>query len=85
MIMRALNTAGQDDGEKLIAYQKEIEELNVTVEDLSIELAGKTNRIEELCRLANDSRDAMEHIKSQVIINYYYYNYFSSQPFLLIM
>lgn len=66
MIMRVLNTAGQDDSEKLVANHKQIEELNATVEGLSNELTEKTNRIEELCRLANDFRDDTERIKTEV-------------------
>lgn len=65
--MRALNTMpGQDDGEKLASNQKQIEELNDTVEGLKNELTEKTNRIEELCRLANDFRDDTERIKIEV-------------------
>lgn len=69
MIMRALNTLpGQDDSEKLITNQKQIEELNATVDSLKNELSEKTNRIEELCRLANDFRDDTERIKTEVCI-----------------
>lgn len=68
MIIRALNTlAGHDDSEKLTTNQKQIEELNITVEVLRNELSEKTNRIEELCRLANDFRDDTERIKAEVI------------------
>lgn len=67
MIMRALNTLpGQDDSEKLVSNQRQIEELKVTVDELKTELTEKTNRIEELCRLANDSRDSTELIKVEV-------------------
>lgn len=67
MIMRALNTSpGQDDSEKLASNQKEIEVLNVTVDELKNELTEKTNRIEELCRLANNFRDDTERIKIEV-------------------
>lgn len=67
MIMRALNTLpGQDDSEKLVTNQKLIEELNTTVDSLKNELSEKTNRIEELCRLANDFRDDMDRIKTEV-------------------
>lgn len=67
MIMRALNTSpGQDDSEKLASNQKEIEALNVTVDELKNELTEKTNRIEELCRLANNFRDDTERIKIEV-------------------
>lgn len=86
--MRALNTVGQDDGEKLIANQKQIEELNETVEGLNNELAEKTNRIEELCRLANDFRDDTERIKTEVrtnlfvdIFKFVYTRYFFSTQF----
>jgi len=69
MIMRALNTLpGQDDSEKLVTNQKQIEELNATVDSLKNELSEKTNRIEELCRLANDFRDDTERIKTEVCI-----------------
>jgi len=69
MIMRALNTLpGQDDSEKLVTNQKQIEELNATVESLKNELSEKTNRIEELCRLANDFRDDTDRIKTEVCI-----------------
>lgn len=86
--MRVLNTAGQDDSEKLIVNQKQIEELNATIEGLSNELTEKTNRIEELCRLANDFRDDTERIKTEVCRRLYisylpirlfstdFYNYF---------
>lgn len=89
MIMRALNTAGQDDSEKLITSQKQIEELNATVEKLNNELAEKTNRIEELCRLANDFRDDSERLKTDVIIIYlfniwYYYFHFPNLLFSII-
>ncbi|XP_026818724.1 general vesicular transport factor p115 [Rhopalosiphum maidis] len=67
MIMRALNTLpGQDDSEKLVTNQKLIEELNVTVDSLKNELSEKTNRIEELCRLANDFRDDTDRIKTEL-------------------
>jgi len=67
MIMRALNTLpGQDDSEKLVTNQKLIEELNTTVDSLKNELSEKTNRIEELCRLANDFRDDTDRIKTEV-------------------
>lgn len=67
MIMRALNTLpGQDDSEKLVTNQKQIEELNITVDCLKNELSEKTNRIEELCRLANDFRDDTDRIKTEV-------------------
>lgn len=65
--MRALNTLpGQDDSEKLASNQKQIDELNSTVDSLKNELVEKTNRIEELCRLANDFRDDTERIKTEV-------------------
>jgi hypothetical protein len=65
--MRALNTLpGQDDSEKLVSNQKLIEELNATVDSLKNELSEKTNRIEELCRLANDFRDDTDRIKTEV-------------------
>jgi len=65
--MRALNTLpGQDDSEKLVTNQKQIEELNITVDCLKNELSEKTNRIEELCRLANDFRDDTDRIKTEV-------------------
>jgi peptidoglycan hydrolase CwlO-like protein len=65
--MRALNTLpGQDDGEKLVSNQKEIDELKATVDELKTELTEKTNRIEELCRLANDSRDDTDRMKTEV-------------------
>lgn len=68
MIMRALNTLpGHDDGEKLTTNLKQIEDLNITIDGLRNELIEKTNRIEELCRLANDFRDDTEHIKIEVI------------------
>ncbi|XP_025419531.1 general vesicular transport factor p115 [Sipha flava] len=67
MIMRALNTLpGQDDGEKLVSNQKEIDELKATVDELKTELTEKTNRIEELCRLANDSRDDTDRMKTEL-------------------
>ncbi|XP_060844958.1 general vesicular transport factor p115 [Rhopalosiphum padi] len=67
MIMRALNTLpGQDDSEKLVTNQKLIEELNTTVDSLKNELSEKTNRIEELCRLANDFRDDTDRIKTEL-------------------
>ncbi|XP_015379164.1 PREDICTED: general vesicular transport factor p115 [Diuraphis noxia] len=67
MIMRALNTLpGQDDSEKLVTNQKQIEELNATVDSLRNELSEKTNRIEELCRLANDFRDDTDRIKTEL-------------------
>ncbi|XP_022175711.1 general vesicular transport factor p115 isoform X2 [Myzus persicae] len=67
MIMRALNTLpGQDDSEKLVTNQKQIEELNATVDGLKNELTEKTNRIEELCRLANDFRDDTDRIKTEL-------------------
>lgn len=67
MIMRALNTLpGQDDGEKLASNQKQIDALNITVDELKNELTEKTNRIEELCRLANNFRDDTERIKTEV-------------------
>lgn len=67
--MRALNTLpGQDDSEKLVTNQKQIEELNATVDNLKKELSEKTNRIEELCRLANDFRDDTDRIKTEVCI-----------------
>lgn len=67
MVMRALNTLpGQDDGEKLASNQKQIEALNVTIDELKNELTEKTNRIEELCRLANNFRDDTERIKTEV-------------------
>uniref|UniRef100_A0A2S2PBI5 Uncharacterized protein n=1 Tax=Schizaphis graminum TaxID=13262 RepID=A0A2S2PBI5_SCHGA len=67
MIMRALNTLpGQDDSEKLVTNQKLIEELNATVDSLKNELSEKTNRIEELCRLANDFRDDTDRIKTEL-------------------
>lgn len=67
MIMRALNTLpGQDDSEKLVTNQKQIEELNITVDCLKNELSEKTNRIEELCRLANDFRDDTDRIKTEL-------------------
>lgn len=66
--MRALNTLpGHDDSEKLATNQKQIEELDITVNTLRNELSEKTNRIEELCRLANDFRDDTERIKAEVI------------------
>jgi len=69
MIMRALNTLpGQDDSEKLVTNQKQIEELNITVDCLKNELSEKTNRIEELCRLANDFRDDTDRIKTEVCL-----------------
>lgn len=72
MIMRALNTLpGHDDSEKLATNQKQIEELDITVNVLRNELSEKTNRIEELCRLANDFRDDTERIKAEVIFFYY--------------
>jgi len=65
--MRALNTLpGQDDSEKLVTYQKQIEVLNATVDRLENESSEKTNRIEELCRLANDSRDDRDRLKTDV-------------------
>lgn len=65
--MRALNTLpGQDDSEKLVSNQKQIDELNATVDSLKNELAEKTHRIEELCRLANDFRDDTDRIKTEV-------------------
>lgn len=76
MIMRALNTLpGQDDCEKLVTNQKQIEELNVTVDELRNELSEKTNRIEELCRLANDFRDDSERIKTEVSMILFLLNY----------
>lgn len=73
MIMRALNTLpGQDDCEKLVSNQKEIEGLNVTVDELKKELTEKTNRIEELCRLANDFRDDTDRIKTEVCEHSFY-------------
>ncbi|XP_025207889.1 general vesicular transport factor p115 [Melanaphis sacchari] len=67
MIMRSLNTLpGQDDSEKLVTNQKLIEELNATVDSLKNELSEKTNRIEELCRLANDFRDDTDRIKTEL-------------------
>lgn len=67
MVMRALNTMpGQDDSEKLASNQKLVDELNTTVDVLRNELNEKTNRIEELCRLANDFRDDTERIKTEV-------------------
>lgn len=67
--MRALNTLpGQDDSEKLVTNQKQIEELNITVDCLKNELSEKTNRIEELCRLANDFRDDTDRIKTEVCL-----------------
>jgi len=67
MIIRALNTQpGQDDSEKLAMSQKQIEELSVIVDGLKNELTEKTNRIEELCRLANDFRDDTDRIKIEV-------------------
>jgi len=67
MIMRALNTLpGQDDSEKLVTNQRQIEELNATVDGLKNELSEKTNRIEELCRLANDFRDDADRLKTEV-------------------
>jgi len=67
MIMRALNTQpGQDDSEKLAMSQKQIKQLNVIVDGLENELIEKTNRIEELCRLANDFRDDTDRIKIEV-------------------
>lgn len=72
MIMRALNTLpGQDDSEKLVSNQKQIDELNTTVDSLKNELVEKTNRIEELCRLANDSRDDTERIKTEVRLPFF--------------
>lgn len=69
MIMRSLNTLpGQDDSEKLKTNEKQIEELNSIVDELKSELSEKTNRIEELCRLANDFRDDTERIKTEVHI-----------------
>lgn len=77
MIMRSLNTLpGQDDVEKLKTNKKQIEELNLTVDELKTELAEKTNRIQELCRLSNDYRDDMEHIKSDVCLIILYYKLF---------
>lgn len=74
MIMRALNTLpGQDDSEKLASNQRQIDELNATVDELKTELTEKTNRIEELCRLANDSRDDTDRIKAEV--SYLFSNY----------
>lgn len=71
MIMRALNTLpGQDDSEKLAKNQKQIVELNATVDGLKIELSEKSNRIEELCRLANDFRDDTDRIKTEVRLKY---------------
>lgn len=67
--MRSLNTLpGQDDSEKLKTNEKQIEELNSIVDELKSELSEKTNRIEELCRLANDFRDDTERIKTEVHI-----------------
>jgi len=67
MIMRALNTqSGQDDSEKLVSNQKLIEELNVTINGLQYELIEKTNRIDELCRLANDFRDDTDRLKTEL-------------------
>lgn len=67
MIMRALNTLpGQDDSEKMMSNQKQIDELKITVDELKTELTEKTNRIEELCRLANDSRDNTDRLKTEV-------------------
>lgn len=65
--MRALNTLpGQDDSEKLALNQKQIESLNTIVDELKNELSEKTNRIEELCRLANDFRDDTDRLKTEV-------------------
>jgi len=67
MVMRALNTLpGQDDSEKLALNQKQIESLNTIVDELKNELSEKTNRIEELCRLANDFRDDGDRLKTEV-------------------
>lgn len=78
--MRALNTLpGQDDSEKLVTNQKQIEELNITVDCLKNELSEKTNRIEELCRLANDFRDDTDRIKTEVCmtLNWFIFFWFS--------
>jgi len=65
--MRALSSQpGQDDGEKLAINQKYIDELNLINDELKNELTEKTNRIEELCRLANNFRDDAERVKIEV-------------------
>lgn len=82
MIMRSLNTLpGQDDSEKLKTNEKQIEELNSIVDELKIELSEKSNRIEELCRLANDFRDDTERIKTEVYLIIFFFYQLTFQLF----
>lgn len=80
MVMRTLNTQpGQDDQEKLASSNKQVEELQDTVDSLRNELTEKTNRIEELCRLANDFKDDSERLKTEVsfILEFFLFHYYS--------